>query len=99
MAMFAFWPFIWAAAHLPISSPALKLSVAKVMSTTSGRVRRGVKRDHVQAGVARRLDGRVHTVSCRRDQNPGVAASDSCLDRLNLGGLVAILFARGSRDA
>ena len=36
MAMFAFWPFICAAAHFPISSPALKLSVAKVMSTVSG---------------------------------------------------------------
>ena len=34
--MLAFLPSIVAAAHWPISSPALKLSVAKVMSTTSG---------------------------------------------------------------
>ena len=34
--MLAFSPFMVPAAHLPISSPALKLSVAKVMSTVSG---------------------------------------------------------------
>ena len=49
--MLAGLPSCVAAAHLPISSPALKLSVAKVMSTVFGRVRRGVERDHVQAGL------------------------------------------------
>ena len=34
--MFAVLPSSVPAAHLPISSPALKLSVAKVMSTVSG---------------------------------------------------------------
>ena len=38
MAMSADLPFSWAAVHLPIASPAAKLSVANVMSTDDGGV-------------------------------------------------------------
>ena len=83
--MVAFLPSSVAAAHLPISSPALKLSVAKVMSTVSGRVGRGVERDDVEAGVAGLLDRRVHAGRRRGDQDALVAAGDGVLDRLRSG--------------
>jgi len=49
---------MWAAAHLPISSPALKLSVAKVMSTVfagSGGVSSGLPQDPLNLRAERSL--------------------------------------------
>ena len=59
-----------ALAYCPISSPALKLSVAKSASVASMRLGRRVERDHEHARVASLLDGRHDRLGvARRDQN------------------------------
>ena len=83
-----------AAAHWPISSPALKLSVAKVASAASDRLERRVERDHQDAGIARLLDGRHDRRGVRRrDQDALGAGGDQALDRLDLALVVAVVLA------
>src|SRR5215213_8156224 len=64
------------------------------------RVGRGVQRDHVETGIAGRLDRRVDPVGGRRDQNALVTAGDGRLDGRDLGRLVAVFLTRrrGDRD-
>ena len=59
------------------------------------RVRRGVQRDHVQAGVAGLLDRGVDAGADRGDEDALVAAGDGVLDRLDLALVVTLLLAGG----
>ena len=60
-----------------------------------GRVGRGVQRDHVEAGVAGLLDGRVDAGTVGRDQDAVLSLRDGVLDGLDLALLVAVLLACG----
>ncbi len=80
-----------AAAHAPISLPALKLSVAKVASAAVDRIERRVERDHQHAGVLRLLhlvDDRLGVGS--GDQDALGAVGDAGFDRRNLAVMVAV---------
>jgi hypothetical protein len=80
-----------AAAHWPISLPALKLSVAKVGVGGVDRVERRVERDHQNAGVARLLDRSARCPWCRTgDQDALGAIGDAGLDRRDLAFIVAV---------
>ena len=77
-------------AHFPISSPARKLSVAKVASTVSAGSN-GVSSVITSTQAARAGEG------CRiggRDENARRTRGSQCLDRLDLGFRIAIVSAR-----
>ena len=83
-----------ALAHWPMSSPALKLSVAKVASAAVIGIQRRIEGDHQYARLARLLDRRHDG---RRvaggDQYALGAGRDQALDGLDLGLVVAVIFA------
>ena len=90
LAVFALSPSV-AFAHWPISSPALKLSVAKLRVGGVDRIERRVERDDEDAGVARLLDGRHDRGRIARHQQDALGAGrDQLLDRRDLAVVVAV---------
>ena len=90
MAVLALSPRV-AFAHWPISSPALKLSVAKLASAAVIGIERRVERDHEDAGLARLLDGRHDRGRIARHQQDALGAGcDQLLDSGDLAVVVAV---------
>ncbi len=96
--MTAFLPSSFAAVYCPIRFPALRLSVAKVMSTVSGGIGGSVEGDHVQAGVAGLLDGVVDAGGHRSDQDALLLRRDRVLDRIDLTLVVTFGLTGGDGD-
>ena len=90
LAVLALSPSV-AFAHSPISSPALKLSVAKLASAAVDRIERRVEGDDENAGLARLLDRRHDRGRVARHQQDALGAGGhQLLDRRDLAVVVAV---------